>query len=67
VNPTPGRKPKVQIALRPALAKCFRAIAKLERRELSDVFKELLAAWMDSDPRARKKYAALVPDEEEDV
>lgn len=44
-TPRKNRKPKVQVALRPGLARVFRRIAKLEKRQLSEVFEEMLEAW----------------------
>ena len=41
-----GRQPKKQIALRPKLAQAFRHVAKLERRQLSDLFAEMFDLWL---------------------
>jgi len=46
IRPPSGRKPKVQVNLRPNLAKILRYLAKKERRELSDLSKEMLALWL---------------------
>lgn len=58
-----GRKPKVQVALRPKLAETFRWIAKKERRELSDIFKEMLELWIKV--RHPNKYSTGDIDDEE--
>lgn len=63
LEPEKGRKPKVQIALRPRLAKVFRYIARTERRELSDLFREMLAHWLKT--KGPKKYRKLDLDGEE--
>jgi hypothetical protein len=58
-----GRKPKLQVALRPSLAKAFRYIAKKERRELSDIFKEMLELWIKV--RRPNKYPEVKINDEE--
>lgn len=59
-----GRKPKVQVALRPKLAKAFRYVAKKERRQLSDLFAEMFSLWLSV--RRPKKYLEIkVNDDEE--
>lgn len=63
VDAPQGRKPKVQVALRPKLAKAFRLIARTERRELSDIFKEMLELWIKV--RHPHKYSKVDIDDEE--
>jgi len=41
-----GRQPKKQVALRPSLAIALRRIAKKERRQLSDIFQDMLMFWL---------------------
>ena len=62
LEPEKGRKPKVQINLRPRLAKVFRYIARSERRELSDLFHEMLAHWLKT--KGPKQYRKLDLDDE---
>lgn len=52
-----GRQPKVQVALRPKLASALRYIAKKERRQLSDLFREMLVLWLRV--RRPSKYSEL--------
>lgn len=53
----------MQVALRPKLAKAFRLIARMERRELSDIFKEMLAMWIRV--HHPHKYSKVDLDDEE--
>jgi hypothetical protein len=58
-----GRKPKVQIAIRPKLAHAFRYIVKKERRETSDIFRDMLDVWISA--RHPEKYGKVDLDDEE--
>jgi hypothetical protein len=48
-----GRQPKSHLAIRPKLAEAFRQVARAERRQLSDIFKEMFETWLK---RSGKKY-----------
>ncbi len=61
--PKAGRKPKVQIALRPSLAQAIRHISRKERRQLSDVFQEMLELWLRV--KRPKKYSEIEIHDEE--
>ena len=41
-----GRQPKSHLAIRPKLAKAFRYLARRERRELSDLFRDMFASYL---------------------
>lgn len=58
-----GRKSKKQVALRPQLAEAFRNLSRMERRELSDVFKEMFLLWLKKAHR-RGKYVDFHLDKE---
>lgn len=57
-----NRAPKVQVAIRPELARAFRLVARLERRQLSDIFHDMFVGWL----RRRKSYLAVLRELEND-
>ena len=57
-----GRRPKKNIAVDPHLARDFSAVARVERRELSNLFKEMFAFWLKI--KRPRKYKEIDLDEE---
>jgi hypothetical protein len=45
-----GRQPLKQVALHPDLVNALRYIARREGRKISDVFREMLRAWLRRRP-----------------
>jgi len=58
-----GREPKSQIAIRPKLAEAFRYLAKKERIQLSSLLSEMIALWLNKNPKYPDVRAALKNDD----
>lgn len=52
--PPTGRKPKKVIGLHPPLAQAFRYVAKMERKEHSDLLKEMFELWLKKQQKQGK-------------
>lgn len=59
-----GRQPKKHVAVYPHLARAFSHVARMEGRQLSNLFKEVFAFWLQE--KRPGKYEEVDLDEEQD-